>query len=88
MILKLRCILVLLNDYYLPLKFIDRKRLCWKIVTESLNFKNPTEDLCTAYIRKLFGFRWFYGTSTIVGYLMPNHIYIWFQTHFVDNSFK
>ena len=34
---------------------------------------------------------WFYGILTIVGFLMPNPLYIYiydFSTHFIDNIFK
>ena len=41
-----------------------------------------------------FGLDWFYGISTIVGYIMPNPFYSYilniynFNPHFVDNIFK
>ena len=34
-----------------------------------------------------FGFVWFYGTSTILGYLMANPFYTYKQLHFKQFSF-
>ena len=40
----------------------------------------------------LLGLLGYYGISTIVGYLMPKHVYTYikytFYTHFVGNIFK
>ena len=34
-----------------------------------------------------FGLVWFYGISTIVGYLMPNPVYIWLCKHILLITF-
>ena len=46
------------------------------------------------YVNRYLILVWFYGTSTIKGYLMPNAFYGYISdiydlsTHFVDNIFK
>ena len=46
------------------------------------------EKLYNCNTKSLSSFVWFYGKSTLVGYLMPNPVYIYIKYMVCENIFK